>query len=591
VSIYQLERAKKKKMAHFETFPLFPAPQPHDPATGRNLKNSNLPTLPQMRSMVQYAQQTRNRLTMTRDHEDNDQVGKFTDIWLDETGKTPRVMVTVKFNNDEKGMIAQQAVKTRAYDAISAEWKPIKDPQTGEIGEILLLGATITDCPLMNGGDGGCFVLGWPDESENNAAKESAYKAPLEQGSDTTINQTQTDMSDTEKASADATPMEGVTSTPPAKLQNDEEVAAQSHPQDTNRGGSSKETDIKLRAQDYQAMQAHNEALVAKIAEAESNHQKWAQYAQQQEQAKRQQQQAERQQELKASMVKMREYKDQLWNSNNSPLAHNAMFRASADAVASALESDDVDAFSKIDGIDHFVASAKGELEVHAEKAKKEEEKRKEQEIRAKIEAEMQQKQQEMYAKQLGMFEQLQERAKKLSLPPPVSSFSSSSSSTSSSTAPMEVVTPTPPVVQPMKASADSGMSVQQQQRSVIDDFEAQFGVPRSQCEVVRMRASADNPWVADMLQSGEGRDTRSSARTPQRFAEVDQASQILRQAQLNHYRGRLPYGVAPLDLEGVLKASMDAKITGRAIPYQARDTWVLSNGQRVSGVMIGYNA
>ncbi|MBB18378.1 MAG: hypothetical protein CMP20_02775 [Rickettsiales bacterium] len=577
-------------MSHFETYPLFPAPQPHDPVTGRNLGDTNLPTLPQMRTMVNRAKRNKQYLTMTRDHVDGE-VGQFTDVWLDESGSTPRVMVTIKFNNDENGMIAQEAVKTRAYDAISAEWKPLKDPQTGETNDILLFGATITDCPRMNGGDGGCFVLGWPDESENNPAKESAYKAPFDQGSNTPNNQINSDMSDTEKASADVAPMDGVTPTSPAKLQNMEEVAAQSHPQDTGRGGSDNETDIKLRSQDHQTLQARNEALMNKLSELEKNQMAWQKYQEEQTNARKQQEQLARQQKLKASMMTMRAFKEKLWNSNNSPLAHNSMFKASADAVASALDTNDVDAFSKIDGIEYFVASANGELEINDQKTKEQEEKRKEQEMRAKIEAEMAQRNQEMMAKQLGMLEKIEQRANSLPLlPPPVSPYSSSTTTTSTASpaqpaAPMEIQ---PPVVQPMKASFDANMSTQQKQAAMIDSFEAQYGVPRSQCEVVGFRASADNEWLGTLLHSGEGSETRSSGRTQQRFAEIDYASQVLRQAQLNHHRGRLPRNVAPLDLENIFKASMDSQITTQAIPYKARDSWVLENGQRVNGIMIG---
>jgi hypothetical protein len=575
---------------HFETYPLFPAPQPHDPATGRNLGNPNLPTLPQMHTMVERANRNRDFLTMTRDHVDGE-VGRFTDIWVDEKGKTPRVMVTIKFNSDEKGKIAQEAVKSRAYDAISAEWKPYKDAQTGETKDILLFGATITDCPLMNGGDGGCFIVGWPDEGKMNPAKESAYKAPFEQGSNTPINQNNSEMSDMQKASGDVAPMDGVTPTPPAKLQTVEEVAAQSHPQDTARGGSDNETDIKLRSQDHQALQARNEALMNKLSEVEKNQLEWKKYQQEQTNAQRQQEQLARQEKLKASMMTMRRFKEKLWNNNNSSLAHNSMFRASADAVASALDTNDIDAFSKIDGIEYFVASADGELEINDQKTKEEEEKRKEQQMRAKIEAEMAQRNQEMMAKQLGMLEQIEQRANNLPLlPPPVSPYLSSTTTTSTPSpaqpaAPMEIQTP---VVQPMKASADSGMSTQQKQAAMLDTFEAMYGVPESRCEVVTFRASADNAWLADMLRSGEGSETRSSARDQRRFAEFDYASKLLVQAQLNHHRGRLPRNVAPIDLEGVFKASMDSNIVCHAIPYNARDTWTLENGQRVNGSMIG---
>merc|ERR1711916_173350 len=118
----------------------------------------------------------------------------------------------------------------------------------------------------------------------------------------TPINEPNTDMSEMQKASGDVSPMEGVTPMPPAKLQTAEEVAAQSHPQDTGRGGTESATDIKLRMQDHQSIQARTEALTTRLAELEANQQK-----------------------LKASMMRMREYKDRLWHNNNSPLAHNPM--------------------------------------------------------------------------------------------------------------------------------------------------------------------------------------------------------------------------------------------------------------------------
>merc|ERR1711916_20645 len=408
----------------------------------------------------------------------------------------------------------------------------------------------------------------------------------------TQINETNTDMSEMQKASGDVSPREGVTPMPPAKLQTAEEVAAQSHPQDTGRGGTESATDIKLRMQDHQSIQARTEALTTRLAELEANEQKWQKYAQQQQAQKQQDEQAARQQKLKASMMRMREYKDRLWHNNNSPLAHNPMFKASADAVASALETNDADAFPKIEGIDFFVESAKSELELQAQKDKKAEEERKEAELRAKIKAEMEQQQEAMLTKQLGVLQEYEERLNKVSLPlpPPVSPFSTSTTTTSTPSpvapppaAPMDIQSPS---VQPMKASADSGMTVQQKRAAMADSFEVKYGVSRSQCEKIYLSASADNPWVADMMRNGEGSDSRSSASTPQRFQEVEDAPNLLLRAQLIHHRGRLPHHVAPLDLIGVMKASMDAKINPYARPYKPT-TWTLPNGQRVTGVKI----
>merc|ERR1712065_51181 len=85
----------------------------------------------------------------------------------------------------------------------------------------------------------------------------------------TPINEPNTDMSEMQKASGDVSLMEGVTPMPPAKLQTAEEVAAQSHPQDTGRGGTESATDIKLRMQDHQSIQARTEALTTRLAELE----------------------------------------------------------------------------------------------------------------------------------------------------------------------------------------------------------------------------------------------------------------------------------------------------------------------------------
>lgn len=569
-------------MTHYETYPLFPAPQPHDPVSGRNLGDQKLPTLPQMRLMAERGFRNKAYLTMTRDHEDADQVAEFSDVWLDESGTAPRLMVGIKFNEDDLGVIAQEAVKTRAYDAISAEWKPIKDPATGETTDFMLFGASMTPIPRMNGGTSGCFVVGWPDEEKANS---SGYKAPQvepESTHSTPTNNFGLNMSDTLKASNDAAPMEGVTA-PPAKLQTLNESMQQSHPQDTGRGGVAEPTDIKISHGDWQTMQARQAALVQRLEEAETFKTQWQQQKEAEEKRRATELESQRRTKLVASMKTARSYRDQVWKRNQEILAKNGVLKASMEQVDQALETNDIDAFSKINGIEYLIAHMEGDLAVQDQKNKAEQEAQREQERQAKATAAAQAKANQMVAQQLGLLEASVSRAGNISLPAPVSAPAHVA-------APMDIATPVlaPPVAPQtamLQASLDAGMSsssTSSKQQAMVDAFEAQYGVKRSQVTEVRIKASAD---VDGLLQSASPTTgmSRGSGRTHERFSTMRYCADMLRNEQIRQMGGQLPYGAAALDVEGVYRASMDAPVGKRAIPFKATMQTAYGPGARIS--------
>jgi hypothetical protein len=586
---------------HYETFPLFPAPQPHDPVTGDNLGDPLLPTLPQMRQMVAYSHDELPNLTLTRDHDASQPVGKFTSLWLDESGKAPRVMAQVKFDKTPLGEVASMAVGSRWYDAISPEWNPLSDTKTGKVVAHMLTGASITPIPRQKGGEHGTWVFGHPAQKKAAPSNRGSYKGATGDTLATQINSTTTvNMSDnttTMKASVDASEtVQAMDVVEPATLQG-VEGTTEAHPQDTNRGGKAEAEDVTLRGNAFAAMQARIADLTSQVQQQQQANQKWATYQQQQEQGKKEALSLEQKKKMAASMDVAKRFRNEIWAQNVAELngttaeqvrrlKMNPGLCASMDAVNQAIDENDPEKLQSIEGSAYMLSQMESELNLKKEADAAAEKKRMEDKIRAKIEAEQAAKFQSQGEAQLGQLNALQsqiDQFKAVPLPPQLNT-------------PAAAPVPAPMDLQAqpaVKASLDSGMSsttgsssstTTGAASSSIDKFEQRYGFKRSQVVGEEtLKASLDN--TSSFVRDGN----RCVARPDQRFRDIALAGQLGRYEQAVYYGGQLPFGVEPLNVEECVRAALDTPIGERAVRWKPTENCINPNDNPAGVMMVRF--
>lgn len=527
--------------------------------------------------MVDYSYTELPLLQLTCDHEDSKPVGEFTDLWLDESGKYPRVMAQVKFHKDTAhGVQASMALKTRWYDAISPEWRPLSDKKTGKVVAHLLGGASITPIPRQKGGEHGTWVFGYPAQKKALPSNDTRYKVPFGGTDATHHNSSRLGMSDDKmmKASADAPAPMDVVEPAPAVLQGIVEGTTQSHPSDTNRGGKAEETDVTLRSDAYATLQARLAEMSKKVQEQAANNEQWAQYRAQLEAAEQTKVSQQQEAEMRASMETARKYRDEVWRANYEKLSRNPTLRASMDVVDRAIAENKPELIKTIDGHQFLLSSMKASLDEQSEL----EEQKKMEEMREKIRAEEKAKFEETVARQLGTLQTQFDNLKAVPLPPPVTRPTQS-----------HAPAPTPPaapmdIVAPMKASLDSGMAAPPppQRAPAVDKFEQMYGIPRDRVDTqVTLKASLDN--TSAFVRDGQ----RSVGRTEQRFRDIHAANQCALYEQMVFHGGQLPAGVPPLCLEDIVRAALDTPIGERAVPWKPNDRCINPQHNQAGVMMV----